>query len=62
MPGDPRPSGVFDSGMVGLTVLSAMESALPNERFLYLGDTAGFPFGTKSTRRCRLIRCRRRGS
>lgn len=48
MPGDPRPIGVFDSGMGGLTVLKALASRLPNERFVYLGDTARLPYGTKS--------------
>ncbi len=48
MPGDARPIGVFDSGMGGLTVLSALIAKLPNERFIYLGDTARLPYGTKS--------------
>lgn len=41
------PIGVFDSGVGGLTVLRALEQALPNERFLYVGDTARVPWGTK---------------
>jgi glutamate racemase len=45
---DPRAIGVFDSGMGGLTVLRALEARLPEERFLYLGDTARLPYGTKS--------------
>jgi glutamate racemase len=44
------PIGVFDSGVGGLTVLHALEQRLPNERFLYLGDTARLPYGTKSPR------------
>lgn len=40
--------GVFDSGMGGLTVLRALRSALPQESFIYLGDTARLPYGTKS--------------
>jgi len=48
MPGDPRPIGVFDSGMGGLTVLKALAARLPQERFIYLGDTARLPYGTKS--------------
>lgn len=40
--------GVFDSGMGGLTVLRALREALPNEHFIYLGDTARLPYGTKS--------------
>ena len=42
------PIGVFDSGVGGLTVLRALRSRLPDERFLYLGDTARLPYGTKS--------------
>lgn len=40
--------GVFDSGVGGLTVLKALGSELPSERFVYLGDTARLPYGTKS--------------
>ena len=40
--------GVFDSGMGGLTVLRALRLALPAESFIYLGDTARLPYGTKS--------------
>lgn len=40
--------GVFDSGVGGLTVLQALREALPDEDFLYLGDTARVPYGTKS--------------
>jgi glutamate racemase len=42
------PIGVFDSGVGGLTVLRAMRVALPAEDFIYLGDTARLPYGTKS--------------
>jgi glutamate racemase len=42
------PVGVFDSGVGGLTVLRALVTALPHEDFLYLGDTARLPYGTKS--------------
>jgi glutamate racemase len=42
------PIGVFDSGVGGLTVLRALRSALPAENFIYLGDTARLPYGTKS--------------
>jgi glutamate racemase len=45
---DERPIGVFDSGVGGLTVLKELKRALPNERFLYIGDTARVPYGTKS--------------
>jgi len=40
--------GVFDSGMGGLTVLKALRAELPDEYFIYLGDTARLPYGTKS--------------
>ncbi|MCH9762702.1 MAG: glutamate racemase [Gammaproteobacteria bacterium] len=42
------PIGVFDSGMGGLTVLKALRRVLPQESFIYLGDTARLPYGTKS--------------
>ena len=42
------PIGVFDSGMGGLTVLSELVSALPSEDFVYLGDTARVPYGSRS--------------
>jgi len=42
------PIGIFDSGVGGLTVLKAIQSALPNENLVYLGDTARLPYGTKS--------------
>jgi glutamate racemase len=45
---DARPVGVFDSGVGGLTVLRALRAALPGESFVYLGDTARLPYGTKS--------------
>ena len=45
---DHRPIGVFDSGVGGLTVLAALEQALPATSFIYLGDTARLPYGTKS--------------
>ena len=41
------PIGVFDSGVGGLTVLHAF-TGLPGEDFVYLGDTARLPYGTKS--------------
>jgi glutamate racemase len=42
------PIGVFDSGVGGLTVLRALKAVLPHEAFVYLGDTARLPYGTKS--------------
>jgi glutamate racemase len=43
-----RPIGVFDSGIGGLTVVSALRELLPNETIHYLGDTARVPYGGKS--------------
>lgn len=40
--------GVFDSGLGGLTVLRELISTFPNENYLYLGDTARLPYGSKS--------------
>ena len=45
---DPRPIGIFDSGIGGLTVLAALQRRLPGERYIYLGDTARLPYGMKS--------------
>jgi glutamate racemase len=43
-----QPVGVFDSGVGGLTVLHELLVHLPHEDFLYLGDTARFPYGERS--------------
>lgn len=43
-----RPIGVFDSGVGGLTVLHELLVQLPHEDFIYLGDTARFPYGERS--------------
>jgi glutamate racemase len=43
-----QPIGVFDSGVGGLTVLRELARTLSGERFIYLGDTARVPYGTKS--------------
>lgn len=40
--------GVFDSGIGGLTVYKALKEKMPNEKVIYLGDTARVPYGTKS--------------
>jgi glutamate racemase len=45
-----RPIAVFDSGVGGLTVLHELLVRLPREDFLYLGDTARFPYGERSQR------------
>lgn len=45
---DNRPIGVFDSGIGGITVLRELAKSFPEENFLYLGDTARLPYGSKS--------------
>jgi glutamate racemase len=45
---DSRPIGIFDSGIGGLTVASALRKHLPNEQLIYFGDTAHLPYGEKS--------------
>jgi glutamate racemase len=42
------PIGIFDSGVGGLTVCSAIQTLLPNENILYVGDSARVPYGNKS--------------
>ena len=42
------PVGVFDSGVGGISTLACMTGLMPEERFLYYGDTANAPYGTKS--------------
>ncbi len=44
---DPRPIGVFDSGVGGLTVLSEIRDRLPYEHTVYFGDTARVPYGVR---------------
>ncbi|MNK01117.1 Glutamate racemase [compost metagenome] len=50
---DSRPIGVFDSGIGGLTVLKELALQFPQESFLYLGDTARLPYGSKSAQTIR---------
>ncbi|MEI8033034.1 MAG: glutamate racemase [Chlorobiaceae bacterium] len=44
----PSPIGIFDSGIGGLTVVRAVQAALPSEKIIYFGDTARVPYGPKS--------------
>lgn len=46
--------GVFDSGIGGLTVLKKVREAFPNENYIYLGDTARLPYGSKNPKTIRL--------
>lgn len=52
---DTRPIGIFDSGLGGLTALAELKKALPEEHFVYLGDTLRVPYGDKS--REELLKC-----
>ncbi len=45
--GDPRPIGVFDSGIGGLTAVRELFARLPRESVVYFGDTGRFPYGPK---------------
>jgi glutamate racemase len=45
---DPRPIGVFDSGLGGLTAVRELYRVLPSESVIYFGDTARLPYGSKS--------------
>jgi len=47
--GAPRPIGVFDSGVGGLSVLRALRARLPSERFLYVADSGHAPYGDRTT-------------
>lgn len=47
-PNEPGPIGVFDSGYGGLTILHQMRRILPQYDYLYLGDNARAPYGTRS--------------
>lgn len=46
------PVGVFDSGVGGVGTLAALRRELPQERFLFYGDTANAPYGTKTREDC----------
>lgn len=48
MPGEQQPIAVFDSGLGGLTVVRELRRRLPQEDFVYFGDTARVPYGTKT--------------
>lgn len=45
---DPRPIGIFDSGIGGLSAVRALRQLLPGESLIYLGDTARMPYGDRS--------------
>ncbi|MFL0415230.1 glutamate racemase [uncultured Sphingomonas sp.] len=45
---DPRPILFFDSGVGGLSIAAPARSAVPDARFVYVADSAGFPYGIRS--------------
>ncbi|MDO5400053.1 MAG: glutamate racemase [Eubacteriales bacterium] len=49
---------VFDSGLGGLSVLRELRAVMPGERFLYFGDSANAPYGSRSTREVRALTLR----
>ena len=53
---DNRPIGIFDSGVGGITILKEIQKRLPNENYIYLGDTKNFPYGEKN--REEIINCK----
>ncbi len=48
MKSDTRPIGVFDSGVGGISVLSELVNLMPYENYIYFGDSANAPYGTKT--------------
>ena len=46
---------VFDSGVGGISVLRHLVEQMPNERFLYFGDSANAPYGTRTTEEIRAL-------
>lgn len=50
-----QPIGVFDSGVGGISVLKELMKAMPNENYIYLGDSQNAPYGTKSLEQVRRL-------
>lgn len=50
-----KPIAVFDSGVGGISVLREMVKIMPNENYLYFGDSKNAPYGTKSTEEVRRL-------
>src|SRR5574344_2747032 len=48
LPSNPGPIGIFDSGYGGLTILHGIRQLLPDYDYMYLGDNARAPYGTRS--------------
>ena len=43
-----RPIGVFDSGVGGISVLKELVALMPNENYIFYGDSKNAPYGTKT--------------
>lgn len=54
---DPRPIGVFDSGLGGLTAAKTLEEILPGENLIYFGDSANAPYGTRTKSELAALAC-----
>lgn len=52
-----RPIAVFDSGMGGISVLRELVAIMPNENYIYFGDSAHAPYGTKTLEEVRTLTC-----
>ena len=48
LPSNPGPIGIFDSGYGGLTILHGLRQMLPQYDYMYLGDNARAPYGSRS--------------
>ena len=46
---------VFDSGVGGISVLRELKRLCPNEHYLYFGDSANAPYGTRTTQEVKLL-------
>ena len=49
------PIAVFDSGLGGISVLKELMALMPEEHYLYFGDSANAPYGTRTTQEVRLL-------
>ena len=49
------PIGVFDSGLGGISVLKELMALMPEEHYLYFGDSANAPYGTRTTEEVRVL-------
>ena len=49
------PIGVFDSGLGGISVLKELMQLMPEEHYLYFGDSANAPYGTRTTEEVKIL-------